>query len=105
MRKTKEVLRLYFDSGLRQRAISRCLNLSRTTVSDYLSRATRAGLGWPLPETLTDQELERQLFPPVVTISSDRLVPGWSEVHTELQRKGVTLMGGVSGQRPTYLSL
>ena len=92
MRKTKEVLRLYFDSGLRQRAISRCLNLSRTTVSDYLTRAAKADLGWPLPETLTDQELERRLFPPVVTISSDRLVPDWSEVHTEFKRKGVTLM-------------
>jgi transposase len=91
MRKIKEVLRLYFDSGLRQRAISRCLNLSRTTVSDYLSRAAKAELGWPLPDALTDQELERRLFPPVVAISSDRLVPDWSEIHTELKRKGVTL--------------
>jgi len=91
MRKIKEVLRLYFDSGLRQRAISRCLNLSRTTVSDYLSRAAKADMGWPLPETLTDQELEQRLFPPVSTISSDRLVPDWSEVHAELKRKGVTL--------------
>jgi len=91
MRKTKEVLRLYFDSGLKQRAISRCLNLSRTTVSDYLSRFTRAGLGWPLPETLTDQEMEQRLFPPVVTISSDRLVPDWPKVHADLQRKSVTL--------------
>ena len=92
MRKIKEVLRLYFDSGLRQRAISRCLKLSRTTVSDYLSRAAKSDLGWPLPETLTDQELERRLFPPVVTIPSERLIPDWSEVHIELKRKGVTLM-------------
>jgi len=91
MRKTKEVLRLYFDSGLKQRAISRCLNLSRTTISDYLSRAAKAGLSWPLPETLTDQELERRLFPAIVTIPSELLVPDWSDVHTELKRKGVTL--------------
>lgn len=82
MRKTKEVLRLYFDSGLKQRAISRCLNLSRTTISDYLSRAAKAGLSWPLPETLTDRELERRLFPAVVTIPSELLVPDWSDVHT-----------------------
>ena len=92
MRKIKEVLRLYFDSCLKQRAISRCLNLSRTTVSDYLSRAAKTGLSWPLLEALTDQELERRLFPPVMTVPSERLIPDWSEVHTELKRKGVTLM-------------
>jgi transposase len=92
MRKIKEVLRLHFDSGLAQRPISRCTGISRTTVGDYLDRAKREGLGWPLPEALTDQELERRLFPPVLPIpSADRLIPDWSEVHTELKRKGVTL--------------
>ena len=71
--------------------ISRCQNLSRTTVSDYLSRAAKADLGWPLPKELTDQELERSLFPPIVPISPDRLIPNWPEVHNELKRKGVTL--------------
>jgi transposase len=92
MRKIKEVLRLHFDSGLAQRPISRCTGISRTTVGDYLDRAKREGLGWPLPEALTDQELERRLFPPVRPIpSADRLVPDWTEVHTELKGKGVTL--------------
>jgi len=35
--------------------------------------------------------LERRLFPAVVTIPSELLVPDWSDVHTELKRKGVTL--------------
>jgi transposase len=76
MRKIKEVLRLHFDSGLAQRPISRCTGISRTTVGDYLDRAKKEGLDWPLPEALTDQELERRLFPPVRSIpSADRLVP------------------------------
>lgn len=92
MRKIKDVLRLHFERGLAQRPISRCMGISRTTVGDYLDRAKREGLGWPLPEALTDQELERRLFPPVLPIpSADRLVPDWTEVHTELKRKGVTL--------------
>ena len=93
MRKIKEVLRLHFDSGLGQRPIGRCMKISRTTVGDYLDRAKKAGLGWPLPESLTDQDLEQKLFPSVLSVSSvDRLVPDWLKIHDELKRKGVTLM-------------
>jgi transposase len=93
MRKYKEVFRLHFDSGLGQRPISRCLGISRTTVGDYLQRAKNAGLGWPLPESLTDQQLESLLFPPTSPTSvTGRLVPDWTHVHTELRRKGVTLV-------------
>ena len=34
MRKIRETIRLHFDSNLGQRQIARCLNISRTTVSD-----------------------------------------------------------------------
>jgi len=91
MRKIKEVLRLHFDSRLKQRAISRCLNISRNTVKDYLARAKKAGLSWPLPETLTEPGLEQRLFPSVLTIPTERLIPDWPEIHTELKRKGVTM--------------
>ena len=93
MRKIKEVLRLHFDSGLSQRAISRCMGTSRTTIGGYLDRAEEAGLGWPLPEFLTDQELEQKLFPSALSFSSaDCLVPDWPKIQEELQRKGVTLL-------------
>lgn len=93
MRKIRETLRLHHDSGLGQRPISRCLNISRTTVGDYLHRAKMAGLGWPLPEALTDQELYSLLFPPAVPVlASDRPLPDCAYLHTELKRKGVTLM-------------
>jgi len=93
MRKIKEVLRLHFDSGLGQRPIGRCLQLSRTTVGDYLRRANDVGLGWPLPESLTDQQLYNQLFPPAVSVPlAERAAPDCTYLHTELKRKGVTLM-------------
>jgi transposase len=93
MRKIKDVLRLHFDSHLGQRPIGLCLGLSRTTVGDYLRRAVRAGLSWPLPDSLSDQELEQRLFPPVVAVPTvDRQLPDWSHIHTELKRKGVSLM-------------
>ena len=93
MRKIKEVLRLHFSSGLGQRPIGRCLQLSRTTVGDYLRRANDVGLGWPLPESLTDQQLYNQLFPPAVPVPlAERAAPNCTYLHTELKRKGVTLM-------------
>lgn len=93
MRKIRETLRLHHDSGLGQRPISRCLNISRTTVGDYLHRAKIAGLNWPLPEALTDQQLYNRLFPPAGSVSSsDRPPPDCAYLHTELKRKGVTLM-------------
>jgi len=93
MRKIRETLRLHFGSGLGQRPIARCLDISRTTVGDYLRRAKAANLGWPLPESLTDQQLYNQLFPPSVPMSiTGRSVPDSAYLHTELKRKGVTLM-------------
>jgi transposase len=93
MRKIRETLRLHHDSGLGQRPISRCLNISRTTVGDYLHRAKIAGLSWPLPEALTDQQLYNRLFPSAGSVSSsDRPLPDGAYLHTELKRKGVTLM-------------
>ena len=95
MRKIRETLRLHFDGGLGQRPIARCLNISRTTVGDYLHRARIAGLSWPLPAALTDQQLYSLLFPsasaaPAATAS--RPAPDCAYLHTELKRKGVTLM-------------
>ena len=52
MRKIKEVLRLTHHGKLSERQVAQSLNLSRSTVKDYRARAHRAGLSWPLPETL-----------------------------------------------------
>jgi transposase len=52
----------------------------------------RAGLTWPLPDELTDAELERRLFHPAGGETRVvRLQPDWPGVHRELRRKGVTL--------------
>ena len=53
MRKIHDVLRLH-AVGLSKRRIAVGLNIGRTAVGDYLRRARRAGLAWPLPEGLSD---------------------------------------------------
>ncbi len=44
MRKTREVLRLYFELKLRQRQIARSANVSQSTVHEYVERFRAAGL-------------------------------------------------------------
>jgi transposase len=92
MRKIKELLRLKFESGLSIRQISTSLRIGVGSVHDYLARVRIAGLSWPLPEGLTEEQLEERLFPPPVNRSADaRPLPDWKQLDTELKRKGVTL--------------
>jgi len=91
MRNIKEILRLKWLNGVSVRGISKGCNIPRSTVNDYLQRATAAGLSWPLPEDMNDTQLERLLYPPQEPESGQRPLPDMSYVHQELKRKGVTL--------------
>jgi transposase len=49
-------------------------------------------LSWPLPEDLSDEALERLLYPPLQATAKDRRPqPDWPAIHRELRRPGVTL--------------
>jgi transposase len=93
MREICEYLRLRFEAGLSARQIAASLQVSRSSVGEYARRFAAAGLRWPLPEALSDRELERRLFPRPPAVPADtRVVPDWAVVHQELRRPGVTLM-------------
>ena len=51
MRKIHDVLRLHLELKLPQRQIARSIQLSQSTVSEYLTRFQQSGLAWPLPAT------------------------------------------------------
>ena len=91
MRKIKEVLRLN-ASGMSNRKIARSCGISRPTVGEYLQRASRARVTWPLPEELSDTALEQQLFPdPPTPAQRDQALPYWPYIKKELRLKNVTL--------------
>jgi len=91
MRKIKEVLRLK-ASSMSNRKIAQSCGISRPTVGEYLQRASRAGLTWPLPDELNDATLEHQLFPdPPTPAQRDQVLPDWLYTNQELRRKHVTL--------------
>ena len=91
MRKIREVLRLHFACGLSKRRIARALGIGPTSAGEYLARARRAALAWPLPGELDDAALERLLFPPPPQGGTVRPEPEWAMLHLELRRPGVTL--------------
>jgi transposase len=91
LRKIREILRLQ-EAGLSNRAIARACKISNSTVGEYLRRAQIAGLHWPLPEGLSEDELFQKLFPSSSRAStSERPLPNWETVREELKKKGVTL--------------
>ena len=96
MRRIKDVLRLYHELGRGQREIARCLQIAQSTVHDYLRRAQRAGLSWPLPKGFEDdRKLEAALFPSGQTASSPnrQVLPDFVQVENQLRsHRNLTLL-------------
>ena len=92
MRKIRDILRLSFQ-GVSTREMALSLSIGRTTLREYLHRARKAGIRWPLPEDLSDSDLERLLFPPISRDGNKNIpLPDWNYIHSELRRDGVTLL-------------
>lgn len=86
MRNIREILRLKYTHDCSVREISNSCGIGRSTVSDYLHRTKAAGLGWPLPEKLSDTALEQRLFPfASQPVTGTRFIPDFQKVHKELQ--------------------
>ena len=93
MRKIREVLRLKYSCGTSDRVISRSVGIGRTAIAEYVRRAAVIGITWPVPEGLSDTELERRLFTPASFDEHPaRPLPDWKQIHKECKRRGVTLM-------------
>ncbi|PQO21766.1 IS21 family transposase, partial [Rhodobacteraceae bacterium WD3A24] len=104
MRRIRDVLRLKYGQGMGERALAASLGLGRGAVGIYLSRARRAGLGWPLPEDLDDDHLEPLLFSGFADGAGPRArpVPDWTEVDRERRRAGATRALLWEGYRASY---
>ncbi len=93
MRKIAEVLRLKWACNLTNREIGRSCSISHSTVSEYVKRAEVAEIKWPIPETLTEDELYQLLFPEKVQAANLAVkpLPDWEKVRKELKKRNVTL--------------
>jgi transposase len=109
MRRIKEIFRLKFEHRLTNRQIARSCNISRATVADYLFRAARADLTWPLPDGMDDVGLENLLFPfpgrspsRIDIVRASRPLPDFPHIHKELRHPHVTLQLLWEEYRETY---
>jgi transposase len=91
MSKITEVFRQRHKLKRSYRDIARSLNISISTIYDYLGRAKAAGIAWPLPEGMSEQDLYNKLFSSATRTTVERPLPEWEDVHRELRKKGVTL--------------
>lgn len=71
-------------------AIANSLCCSRNTVSEVLKLAESHSLEWPIPETLTNKDIE-QLFYPGRGTNEGRRLPDYEYIYNELAKPGVTL--------------
>jgi transposase len=95
MRQLRTLLRLkHGGAGMSDRTIACQIGVARSTIQEYLARVEAAGLSWPLPDDLTDEALDRLLFPRSGCRPGfrRRVEPDWAMVARELKRPGVTLM-------------
>lgn len=89
MHTLSEIVRLSAQ-GLSDRQIARAVGLSRTTVMRYLERTAAAGIGWPLPDGVTEAKLLELVTPKPLSKAEEE--PDFAAIHRELcTRKFATL--------------
>lgn len=91
MQKIRDVLHCLLGQKKSQRATAVICNVSRKSVSTYLTRFHLSRLSWPLPEDLYDDDLKLKLFPKGAS-EKERRDPqiDYSIVHLESRKKGFT---------------
>ena len=85
----REIIRLH-SLKFSNVAIANSLCCSRNTVSEVLKLAETYSLEWPIPETLTNRDIEH-LFYPGRGNNEGRRLPDYEYVYNELAKPGVTL--------------
>ena len=88
MTKYREILRLT-ALGLSQRNIIQSIGVSQKTIVKVQHRARELNLSWPLDESLTDETLDKLMFPKEHRISSSKRMPDFNYIQKELLRNGV----------------
>ena len=85
----REILRLY-SQGLSQRSIAASCECGKSTVQRTITRAQEHGIMWPLPPSMTDEQL-RRLLSDSDEQQSGYKSPDYERIHQELSKSGVTL--------------
>ena len=91
MQNIREILRLKWTLCRSHRDTARSLGISAGAVASVVTRANAKALTWEAVVVVSDDELERMLYGPRLTLTVARPPPDLIWMHTELRRPGVTL--------------
>jgi transposase len=94
MRKIRQVLEYRLGKNICADQTAAALSISKGSVINYVERFERAKLTWPLPEIVTDTQLETALFPPppqTADLASTEGLPTIDHIEKELARPHMTL--------------
>ncbi|MCI5648335.1 MAG: IS21 family transposase [Lachnospiraceae bacterium] len=86
----REILRLH-SLNYSQREIAASVHSSRSTIQEVLSLASALKISWPLTPEITNAALQSLLYPERAEKNTDRMMPDFPKIHSELAKKGVTL--------------
>jgi transposase len=92
MNKLIDILRLHFDANLSQRTISKTVNISRSTVGDYLNRFKQSGIPWPLEGKYLNEDTLSQALKSSYIPQKKATCIDFFEISKELRKhKNLTL--------------
>ena len=85
----REILRLK-NLNFSNVAVANSIHSSRNKISEVVKLAEEHELAWPIPESLTNKEIEELLYPERAT-NEGRKLPDFEYIYNELAKPGVTL--------------
>lgn len=87
----RNILRVSSDPDKSIRTMELELRSSHHTIRKVQEAAQKAGISWPLPDTVTNEMLMELLFPEEYQKTALYVIPDYAYIHTELARKGTNL--------------
>lgn len=87
----RNILRVSSDPNKSLRTKELELHSSHHTIRKVQEAAERAGITWPLPDTVTNEMLMEMLFPGEYQKTTLYVTPDYAYIHAELARPGTNL--------------
>ena len=87
----RNILRVSSDPDKSIRTMELELRSSHHTIRKVQEAAQKAGISWPLSDTVTNEMLMELLFPEEYQKTALYVIPDYAYIHTELARKGTNL--------------
>ena len=88
----RAILRMAADGNYSIRQIKAEAHCSHDTIRETLEAAKAKGISWPLPDDLSDTELQGFLFPEKYSSLPFYAMPDFASIHRDLAKPGVNLM-------------